>query len=483
MAIRTNISVSVFNIIRYLILTIVLDVIVRKNLDSFEHFRRRLSLYRGHSVSVAGHRIDRYNALRKLKPGRLLSGSVLLLVTGLAYTAELALEYAVDSMATRYAIPGTVTRVEQKPGICFRDEHLTSGNALDIAFIAEQCVILEGSTYRLYRPLWVQSTSENDRVNDDGFRVLCEAVEDNLLFEGDGIYSPFTTSKTSPEALELIQKLSENSYKTVGDIWLALIVVNVSSRDTFRTFSFSTPSEQFSASFFFVNISGSSVQCMGFTAGLQSQDTLMVQVVGCLNGFDENSSLVLTYGSSFVELSSDLDAGGLRDEWSTLVSFEIRTRVPMYFKGIRIEGSNSRANAEGYFALLARAFPQDVINLNKYAILYRFCDEITLPVKNGTSWKEDYEFASSEARVTATVEEWAIVLAACWVVVMTAAHFLVTFVAAWKNMPDHVLGEQNILQRWAEEKDPDHTKGKSEAFLSVEGGSKCGRITATLKRI
>eukprot|EP00178_Gracilaria_changii_P005578 TRINITY_DN1930_c0_g1_i1.p1 TRINITY_DN1930_c0_g1~~TRINITY_DN1930_c0_g1_i1.p1 ORF type:complete len:487 (-),score=62.28 TRINITY_DN1930_c0_g1_i1:1783-3243(-) len=484
MAIRTNVSVSVFNIIRYLTLGIVLDFIVRRSLDSFEHFRRRLSLHRGHPVSVTGNRLDRYNTLRILTSRPLLSGSVLLVITALAYTVELALEYAVDSEAIRYAIPGKVTRAEQNIGVCTLEEMISRGNPLDLALIADKCVLFEDNTYRFYRPVWAAPESATDSLNDDGLRVLCEAVERNLIFEGNRIYGPSATSKESEEVLELINTLSENSYRANGDKWLPFIILNISSNDVTVQTTITTPSEQFTVMTTSTNVGQSSVRCGAVAGGRKGQNTMTMQVTVCLNGYEEDSSLVLTSGSSFFEVEfDDGAAANASREWSTLAAIEVRTRIPTYFKGVRVAGSSPRANARAYAAFLGRSFPQDVNTLNKYGIMYRFCDEIPLPVRNGTSWEEEYEFASSEVRVTATVEEWAIVLAICWVVVVAVAQASVILVAARKKMPDNVLGEGDILRRWAEENSGKRMEEGMVAMLSVDGGggSRVGRITAALK--
>ncbi|KAI0565727.1 hypothetical protein FGB62_15g16 [Gracilaria domingensis] len=312
MTIRTNIGVSSFNILRYLVLNVVIDIIVRKSLDSIEHFRRRFSLHRGHSVSVAGYRIDRYNILRVLSSGHVLPASVLLLITAVAYTVELALEYAVDSKAIRYADSGTINRVEYRRGVCTIDELLTTGDALDVALIAEQCVLLEDGTYRFYRPIWVQGTDEDDRLTDNGLRVLCEPVDENVVYDGEGIYPDSVTSKQSTESLELVKTLQENAVSSLGDLWLPLIVVNVSSDDVVRELSFSTPSSLFSAYLFDTNVSGTAVQCTGFIASVEQQDTAIVQLVGCVDGHDENSTLVLTYGTSFARMGGADDSHARR---------------------------------------------------------------------------------------------------------------------------------------------------------------------------
>ncbi|KAI0559483.1 hypothetical protein FGB62_148g04 [Gracilaria domingensis] len=482
MAIQTNIVVSAFNIIRYLLFNIVIDAIVRKSLDSFENFRRRLSLHRGQPVSLAGHRIDKYNLLRIFRSRHLPSASLLFFITALAYGVEVALEYAVDSSAARHAIRGNITRVEYATGVCSEDAIITSNNALLMAFIAEQCVRFEDGTYRLFQPIWVRDKNGTESI-------LCEAVEDNKLYEGQGLYGLERTSKESPETLDLMRTLTEHSYRTIGDVWHSGFVVHVSSADVWDTRTFTSPLSQITKFYFTTEVS-STMKCFGFGAYAVGDDTAGLEVLGCANEFDEDGSLLITFGTSFV-VSGDENGAGNFSEWSTAVAFEVRTRVSHYYRGIGEAESNSQANADAYALFLSRAFPSDVINLNKYGILYRHCDLISLPVQNGTDWEEECDFASSEVRVTATVEGWAVVLAVFWVTAVTTGRMGLKWVAARKKMPDEVFGEQHILRRWAIEASgrPLAEGGDGggggvgrEALLSVsvEEGAKTARITAVL---
>eukprot|EP00178_Gracilaria_changii_P017338 TRINITY_DN49526_c0_g1_i1.p1 TRINITY_DN49526_c0_g1~~TRINITY_DN49526_c0_g1_i1.p1 ORF type:complete len:476 (+),score=67.42 TRINITY_DN49526_c0_g1_i1:625-2052(+) len=463
MSIQTHINVSIFNVIRYLVLNIVVDVVVRQSLDSFEHFRRRFSLHRGCSVTVTGHRIDRYNLVHTFTSRHLVSASLLFFVTALAYAVEVALEYAVDSSSIRYAKRGTVRRMQFETGVCTLDDMFTGDNARDLAFIAEQCVTFQDGTYRLFRSIWVKDDNGNEHV-------LCEAVQQNLLYEGGGVYSKDVTTRPSSEALELVHTLNENSYQQVGDEWHSLIVLQVRSTDVFLRKGFRTPSTEFSTSFLHIRVAGTKAQCLGFTSGIKGRETAVAHLVGCVDGFEENSSLVIVCGTGLAQVGAQNDA-----EWSTLVPFEIRTHVPRFLRGFGAEGS-------AYASFLARSLPQDAINLNKYGIVHRFCDQISLPVRNGSLWEEEYEFASSEVRVTATVEMWGLILGACWAAVVAVAQMVVNWVAAREKMPDKLFGERHIVRRWAEENSAAKlVDGKMKAVLKLEERVKTGRITAALQ--
>ncbi|KAI0562331.1 hypothetical protein FGB62_62g224 [Gracilaria domingensis] len=441
---------------------------VRKSLDSFEHFRRRRSLHRGQPVTLPGLRFDRYNLVKTLTARNSFSTWSFFSVIVLAYGVEIALEYAVDSRSIRYPIRANITRLPYSTNSCSNDVIFSGENALDLAFIAEQCVVFEDDKYRLYSPVWI--TGSNGRRE-----LLCEPVQQNRLYQGAGVHD-LDAMPNDPDMANLRQTLLANSTTPVGNRFHSLIVLKVSSDDVRRRNSFSTPDGRISVAFFMTNITGTNVVCFGFASGRAEQHSAVVQLRGCSTGFDENSSLAITYGTSFVEQ-------GLNTDWSTQIGFEIRILIPKYFKGIASNIPSSNATALGYAALLSRAFAQDVINLNKYAIVYQHCDQIQLPVQDGTSREEEYEFAGSEVRVTATVEKWGIVLAVCWVIAVTLARILITWLAERSGMPGNVFGEGQILRRWAEENsgvEPTE-KGVGEPILSVKDDMKPGHVTATLR--
>eukprot|EP00178_Gracilaria_changii_P013569 TRINITY_DN382_c0_g1_i1.p1 TRINITY_DN382_c0_g1~~TRINITY_DN382_c0_g1_i1.p1 ORF type:complete len:518 (-),score=66.21 TRINITY_DN382_c0_g1_i1:2859-4412(-) len=475
MAILTNIDVSVFNIIRYLIINIFVDIVVRNGLDSLAHFHRRFNLFRGRSVSVSGLRIDRYNLLRIVKSARVLSASLLFAVTIIAYCVEVGLEYAVDSRAIRYPARGNITRVQYETGVCSL-EHMVCDNLQHIASMAEQCVQFEDGVYRFHSPVWV-------RDEDGSFALLCEPVPQNVLYEGNAIYGDHFESEGASQSRALIDSLTRSSLKSFGDEFQPLATVDVSSSDVFQRNTFVTPTSVFSTHSFITRISDTRVQCIGFTLGRAPEEMVLLQFLGCVDGFDDNSSLLITSGTSSIDVGTRVDAEGPQ-QWSTQVSFEVRKRVPNYFRGVGDNRSNAQANATAYATFLSRSSPMDIINLNKYAILYRFCDRVSVPVWNGTWWQEEYELSSSQLRLTATVEEWGILLISCWVFLVTVAQLFVSWVAIRNKMPNKLFGERHLLRRWAEENclDGERGEGDDDAFLSVQEGVKSDRITATLRR-
>eukprot|EP00178_Gracilaria_changii_P022092 TRINITY_DN6546_c0_g2_i1.p1 TRINITY_DN6546_c0_g2~~TRINITY_DN6546_c0_g2_i1.p1 ORF type:complete len:511 (-),score=49.40 TRINITY_DN6546_c0_g2_i1:19-1485(-) len=474
MVIFTNIDVSKFNVIRYLVLNVVIEVIVRRGLDGLEHFHRRLSLYWGRSVSVSHLRVDRYNLLGTVRTGQMLSASVLFALTLVAYSVELGLEYAVDSRAIRYPVKGNVTRVQYDTGVCSLRRLGTNNNLRNTATIAEQCVSFIDGTYRFYRPTWVKGEHRN-------FDVICEPVQQNLLYEADGVYNEAFASDGAAEMRALINALTASSHKSFGDSRHPLVVINVTSADVFQRNTFFTPEAQFFTSLFVKRMAGASMQCLGFTLGRRDEDTMLVQMQGCADSFSDKGSMVLTTGTSFVGVGSQVEDNGSL-EWSTQIALEMRMRVPYYFRDVADNRSSSQANATAYASFLSRSFPRDLINLNKYAIVYRFCDQLPVPVPNGNFWEEEHEFSRSYERVTTTVEEWGIILVACWVVIVTLVSFLVTVVALYRRMPDKVFGEKHLLRRWAEENVGEDLgeETSNDAFLSVKEGVEVDHITATL---
>ncbi|KAI0562877.1 hypothetical protein FGB62_50g211 [Gracilaria domingensis] len=476
MVVVTNIDVSVFNIVKYLILNIVIDVIVRRGLDGLEHFRRRLSLYRGRSVSVSGLRIDRYNLLGTFKSGQVLFASFLFAVTVVAYTVEVGLEYAVDSRAIRYPSRGNITRVQYETGVCSVERLDTDNNFRLTALIAEQCVTFVDGIYRFYKPVWTSET-------DNDFGLLCEAVERNQLYEGRGVYGPRFGSEGASKVSALAEALASNSHKSFGDSEHALVIINVTSSDVFLWNSFVTPEAQFITSMFVKSMPGTSVKCFGFTMGRRDRNTFLLHMLGCVDSFADEGSLIITSGTSFLDVEASQVEAEDSFEWSAQVAVEVRMRVPFYFRGIA-EEHPSRVNSTAFAFFLSRSFPQDVINLNKYGIVYLFCDQIDMPIWNGSTWVEEYEFSSSEVRVTATVEEWGIALVACWAVIVSLTHLLVTYVALRKRMPGKLMGEKHLLRRWAEDNDGNDPgeEADNDAFLSVQEGKHGDYITATVRR-
>ncbi|KAI0557054.1 hypothetical protein FGB62_349g02 [Gracilaria domingensis] len=474
MTIDTNIDVRIFNVLKYLILTILIDVIVRKSLDSFEHFRRRLSLHRGHSVAVSGIRLDRYNLLKTLTTGQTAFALVLFVITMIAYGVEIALEYAVDSQVTRSPIQGNITRAQYRTGMCTMDQLVDlCVHHRDVESMAHSCVVLEEELYRFYRPVWV-------RASDGALNFICEKVEQNLVYEGEGIY-PMNSLSDQVDLFELYQKLHENSNGTVEFYNFNLWAVNVSSKDVFNSNQIATVAGEHSFLYFLANLSGTPWRCSGIASKLPNKRAVFVQVLGCVGGFDENGTLIITFGTSLAEYGGgDCES----EEWSTEVMFDVQSIVPHYFRGVALEDNQSEANALAYASFLSRIFGLGSSDLNKYAIVYRHCDTIQVPVMNGTSsWTEQYEFASSKIRVTATVREWGVVLAASWVITVCVGSVLVSWIAKRRKMPTNVFGERQILRRWAEENECEEVaRADVDAFLSVERGEKGGHITATLRR-
>ncbi|PXF41901.1 hypothetical protein BWQ96_08353 [Gracilariopsis chorda] len=476
MELNTNLPVPIFNVLKYLFITLAIDGVVRSGLDGFEHFRRRLSLHRGYSVHFESTRIDRYNLLHQISFCR-FSSLVLLFITLAAYAVEIGLEFATDSKATRFPIAGTVRRLNYTRGVCSLDTIIYRTNANQFARLAEECIVLEDNKYRLYRPIWITSP-------EDSAQPLCEPTPGNLLYESGEVYESLhgKGAQAARELDQLIRTMRAHSYKSNGDVNRSFISMQITSKDIVGKFPYRMRDTEYFTSAVFIKLLGKTgVKCIGTVYGRHGEGMMRVMMLACTNGFTENGTLSYAQGTGLVEM----DVGDVDGNWSTIIAVESRRFVYQFARGV--VGEQFQTNAVAYAAFLAVSRAEDKINVNKYAIAYRNCKQLSVPSRNPESWVESIPFYRSEPRITATVELWAIIVLVCWLVVVTAARILLHAVANHKGMPNRLLGEQQMVCRWVEEKEREKLSGEGNdsiepckrGYLSVENGDFKDCITAT----
>ncbi|KAI0563340.1 hypothetical protein FGB62_42g311 [Gracilaria domingensis] len=480
MALNTNLTVPIFNVLKYLLLTLAIDVLVRGGLNSFEHFHRRRLLYYGQSVQFKPVRIDRYNLLHRVRIRYLPSSLILLFITLAAYAVEIGLEFATDSSTIRVPIAGEVTRVNFTRNVCSVDTILFEQNANRLAHLAEKCVVHDQGTYKLYRPIWTKSP-------EDSYEPLCEQTPGNLLDEGQEIYKSFggQDEEGKRELAELKKSMESDSYRPNVDENLYLLTFNITLRDVLEKYPHSFDSDHFTTAVFIHRLEDSETKCFGSVYGRRGEGMMRVMMMGCTNGFTSNSSLAYAQGTGLIEM----DVEDIDKEWSALVAAESRRELHRFGRGVIEE--RLQTNFVAYAVFLAAARAQEKTNVNKYAMAYRNCEKVSLPSRDGGEWKEVIESKESAPRIVATVQLWAIILVACWVVVVTAARFFVHAWADGKGMPKRLIGEQEMVCLWLHEKDRekaheaedddgvDVVQRCKEGFLSVEEGRLQDTITAT----
>ncbi|CAN8065585.1 unnamed protein product [Agarophyton chilense] len=476
MTIETSLPVPVFNVIKYLLLTFSIDVLVRGGLDSFEHFRRRLFLYYGLSVDFGNRRIDRYNLIHRFRTRNIGPPVLLTLLTVAAYAVEISLEFSSDSRMGRIPIAGKVTRLNFTRGICSLDSIIYRTNANRFARLAEECIIHENGIYRLYRPIWTTSP-------EDSFRPLCEPTLSNLVYETTDVYETLQGKgkKAQQENEQLSHTMRAHSYKSNGDEERSFVTMRITSKDIVGSFPYSFASDDFTSSVFIKRLGDSKVKCFGTVYGRHGEGMMRVMMLGCTNGFTENSTLSYAQGTGVVEL----DVEDIEKNWIALIAVESRRNVYRFAKGVI--DYNPETNPIAYAAFLAISRAQEKINVNKYAIAYRNCDRLSLPSRNADTWEETVEASSSIPRNTATIEQWAIILVICWVVFVTAFRFALHLLADRKGMPKRLYGEKDIVSLWTYEKERESLaecrdgcpKRSKNGYLSVHIGSVCDYITAT----
>lgn len=477
MELNTKLPVPIFNVLKYLIIALAIDGAVRSALDGFEHFRRRFSLHRGFSVPFGSARIDRYNLLYQISFRR-FSSIVLLLVTLAAYSVEIGLEFATDSKATHFPIAGTVTRLASTPGVCSLHTIIYRTNANRFARLAEECVVLEDGKYRLYRPIWITTP-------EDSFRPLCEPTPGNLLYETAEVYQSLqgNTPQAARQVHQLTRTMRAHSYKSNGDEQRAFIAMQITSNDVVQQFPYRTSdTERFISAVFIKRLANTAVKCIGTVYGRHGEGMMRVRMLACVNGFTENSILAYAQGTGLVEM----DVKDINASWSTVVAVESRRSVYHFGRGLVAEQLQN--NALSYATFLAMSRPQDKINVNKYAVAYRNCKQLSVPSRIRKSWVENIPVSRSEPRITATVEVWAIIVLVCWVLLVTVLRVVLHRVANHKGMPNRLFGEQQLVCLWVQEKEREELNGEQyddsvaqckRAFLFAEKGELNDRITAS----
>ncbi|PXF41902.1 hypothetical protein BWQ96_08354 [Gracilariopsis chorda] len=471
MELHTSLPVPVFNVLKYLLIALATDGVVRNGLDSFEHFRRRLSFYRGYSVQFETTRIDRYNVLHRISFRDFLS-LFLLFITLAAYGVEISLEFATDSRAVRFRIAGNVRRLNFTRGVCSLDTILYQENANRFARLAEECVVLENGMYRLYRPIWIISPEKTPQP-------LCEPTSENLLYESKEVYHALEGKgeQAKREIKELLRTMSLHSYKSNGDAKRAVISMRITSKDVVGKFVHEDADAlPIISAAFIKRLSKTGVKCFGTVRGRHGEGMMRLAMLACTNGFTENSTMSYAEGTGLVEI----DVEDIDKEWSTIIAVDNRRSLYQFARKVVRERLEN--NAVAFAVFLAESRAQDKINVNKYAIAYRNCRKLSVPSRNPESWIENVPISNSELRTTATVKLWAIVTLVCWLVVVTAARILLHAVANHRGMPNRLFGEQQIVCLWVEEKDRENhdcIEKCRRAYLSVETGYFKDHITAT----
>ncbi|PXF46061.1 hypothetical protein BWQ96_04161 [Gracilariopsis chorda] len=477
MELNTNLAVPIFNVLKYLFITIAIDGIVRNGLDSFEHFQRRWSLYRGYSVTFQATRIDRYNLLQQISKKHFSLSITLVILTLAAYAVEIGLEFATNSRSTRVPIAGKVTRLNYTENICGLDTIIYPGNIERLINLADKCIIFENEMYRLYRPIWIT----NPEVP---FQPLCEPTPGNLLAESMEVYDSLE-GKGEEAALE-IEKLRrimhDHSYKANAEEGRSFFTLSINSTNVIaKSLHQTSSSDVFLYAVFMKPLGDTSVKCYGNVYGRRGSGMMRLMMFACVNGLNQNSTLAYALGTSLVEK----DVGEIDKDWSTVIAVENRRSVYRFARGVIDD--RLQTNAAAYAAFIADARPQDKIRLNKYAIAYRNCEQLSLPSRNAESWEEHISASSSRPQNVATVELWALILVLAWVIIVTVSRFLVHSAADRMGMPNRIFGEHQIVCLWLKDKqkerradyDDNSVETYKKGYLSVENGELKDSITAT----
>lgn len=136
----------------------------------------------------------------------------------------------------------------------------------------------------------------------------------------------------------------------------------------------------------------------------------------------------------------------------------------------------------GFSGVLSLAAGKDLDSINKYAAVYKHCDQILATQStDSVSW-QNVKNAKAERIITISISDWLLALVLCWSVLiwMTSASALVF--ADRHGMPKAVDGEVYIALRWARQEDTEvnDNQAKVEERQIASSKSKIGKIFTLL---
>lgn len=449
MLIDTGLSVSFFNVLKYFVISVFLEAIVRTALNNVDVFFRALDLYHGRPVSFHPSRIDRYSlsSISRLRSQRRLFSTFSLALC--AYIVEILLEFSSDAKESAYPISRRLELYQPTHGACTTLQ-LAHNNTIDlITDLAFSCVFLTQQAYTFYNVKW-------QRLENSPPIPLCVHTRDNILHKGDRIYKSINYRNGSYEessVLSLKEALIAHSWQSNGNSSKYTVILPVTSADVMSTSLYSVNGRNYTRANLLSQVNSTNIKCVGTVFGRHQDGHMTLRLYGCFGNIPHGRNYIEASGTSLVEADAEFVNS---ITWSTFVYVDLVEAIHNFTSGV-VDAGNMEG-VQGFTMLLAAGIGKDADSVNKYAVVYKHCSDYLVPQYKDAFRTTMYDKADSEQAITFYASTWGLVLLIVWPTLLSSLCLGLHFWRKRKRLPTSIRGEEDIGRRWlarcSEKKDP-----------------------------
>lgn len=438
MSIDTGISVPLFNVFKYFVISFFLEAIVRASLDNIQNFFGALDLHHGCPVSLHRSRIDRYNMSSIVRVRSLPRHLVTLLLACCAYGIEILLEFSSFAQDGRFAISGRLDLYQPTHRAC-TPLQLENNNTMHLLFdLARSCVTLTEEEYTFYNVTW-------QRLEGSAPTPLCIHTRNNILRKGDRIYNSIRYSNGSIEEKSLIGfriSLIANSYRPNYNR-TRYAVLRLTNTDVQYTSSHERDGRKFTRAVLLNHVKNTKVRCVSTVFGRHGDGFMSLRVYGCFQDIPGGKNYFHMAGTSIIEADAEFVSS---KPWSTLSNVGYGTAIFNFTKDV--VDDDDMESIQAFTMLLSAASAKETSSVNKYAVVYKHCSDYLVPQHKDTWRSLDFDKADSKAKITVYVTTWALIILVVWPILLSSTSIGFYLWGQTKKLPMTTRGEGDIGRRW-----------------------------------
>lgn len=432
MDIDTTVSVPLFNVVKHFLIAILMESVVRQTLSSAQEFFRAKELRQGLPVSLSGPRIDRYNL-----QGNVYKLSFTTILTLIAYTFELSLEFSSSARTVLSPVSATLPVVHSTHGICNLLQLSQEDSIQRISQIASSCITKSGNKYSMFRLTWQKKPSPS---------TICIHTSCNVLQTGELPYESFVYPSGSAAWVSVRNfqhSLAAHSWGSNGDIYKAVIIIHVFHSDVKSIERYNRDNSTFVSASLITQVNNSDIKCVGSISGTHGEGSMFVQYFACFRP--------IRFGQNFIELGGTatvrIDASDLGfTRWNVLIASEPGMVVFNFTKDVFNHDEMEKVGA--YAFLLGGAPEKTLDSFNRYAAIYKHCDDFLVPKSEDKIQVETVEKAMTQEKINAFIPIWIVPLVVLWPLTLFGLSTVFRVHGRRMKIANKLQGEGSVGQRW-----------------------------------